>query len=154
MKRFSKILVGVFLSIVGIFLFRKFLNKKDVQVKKTKKKKQKRRVRETKNVITPSYEEKNTITENYDSYNTKPKDNRGNAPMRASGNISYVRRGTSNRKIVYIRVKCSVEGCGHQVYDSEVEIKQSKRNFECSHCKQKYYLNLDTLRSVKEGDRF
>ena len=67
MKRFSKILVGVFLSIVGIFLlgiflFRKFLNKKDVQVKKTKKKKQKRRVRETKNVITPSYEEKNTIT--------------------------------------------------------------------------------------------
>ena len=154
MKRFSKILVGVFLSIVGIFLFRKFLNKKDVQVKKTKKKKQKRRVRETKNVITPSYEEKNTITENYDSYNVKPKDNRGNAPMRASGNISYVRRGTSNRKIVYIRVKCSDKGCGHQVYDSEVEIKQSKRNFECSHCKQKYYLNLDTLRSVKEGDKF
>ena len=43
MKRFSKILVGVFLSIVGIFLFRKFLNKKDVQVKKTKKKKTKKK---------------------------------------------------------------------------------------------------------------
>ena len=155
MKKLIKILVGGFLSIlgivllVGIFLYRKFLSKKDVKVKKTNKKKQKRRVRETINEIIPSYEKKNIIVDVY-----KPKDNRYNAPIKASGNVSYVRRGTSDRKIVNIRVKCSDKGCGHQVYDSEVEVIQSKRNFECSYCKQKYYLNLETLRSVKEGDNF
>lgn len=158
MKKLIKILVGGFLSIlgivllVGIVLYRKFLSKKGVKVKKTKKNKnQKRRVRETINEIKPSYESKNVII---NDYKPKPKDNRYNAPIKASGNISYVRRGTSDRKIVNIRVKCSDQSCGHQVYNSEVEVNQSKRNFECSHCKQKYYLNLETLRSVKEGDNF
>ena len=154
MSKVRKIFVGIFLAIIGIVLYRRYKKKKKVKTPTVKIKKSlgktRKKSRVTNNTFKGSGSRSTSQTYSYTPPEPKNTDKRNNPSMRASGRVKYVRMG-SKHKIASISIKCN---CNNIIYDSEVEVKQSERNFECPHCKQKYHINLETLRSVKEGDRF